>query len=475
MAAPPVRSDDGRVNEEQRSSAPPTNPMPTRPMPHDAAGDGCNGWQSHLRGWETNLRGGWSMQRRHGPLRRPQQGRVAGGVAAAISARTGVGTNVIRTAFVFSSLLGGFGAAVYVLAWLFVPAVGEDTNIASRALNDRRGITLAVGVASLLVVVLMIASALHLGWLGSLSWPPVVALAGLVLIWRNASRDEQLVMRQIAEPVLGLRPGGRRSVFWARMAVASVLLIAGVVILLWEKMSVRELWPLTGVALLLIAIVLLLGPWWLRIARDLFAERQARIRAEERAEMASRVHDSVLQTLALIQRRAEDPQQVVSLARAQERELRSWLFDGKAPGSLDGRATTVADGIRLIQQEIEAQHGVVVDAISVGDCPLDDDLSALLAAAREATVNAAKWSGAASVSLFAEVEPSAVSVYVRDRGQGFDPAGVPADRKGLAESVRSRMERRGGSATIRSTPGEGTEVVLTMPRTAGHREPSPAT
>jgi signal transduction histidine kinase len=191
--------------------------------------------------------------------------------------------------------------------------------------------------------------------------------------------------------------------------------------------------------------------------------------------MASRLHDSVLQTLALIQRRADDPQQVVSLARAQERELRSWLFDGRAPGSLDGRATTVADGIRLIQQEIEAQHGIVVEAISVGDCPLDDDFGALLAAAREATVNAAKWSGVGAVSLFAEVEPTAVSVYVRDRGRGFDPAAVPAHRKGLAESVRARMERRGGSATIRSKPGQGTEVVLTMPRRAGQREPTPAT
>ncbi|HXL19913.1 MAG TPA: ATP-binding protein, partial [Streptosporangiaceae bacterium] len=164
-----------------------------------------------------------------------------------------------------------------------------------------------------------------------------------------------------------------------------------------------------------------------------------------------------------------------SLARAQERELRSWLFDGRAPGSLDGLATTLAGGVQLIQQEVEAQHGIVVEAISVGDCALDDDLAAVLAAAREATVNAAKWSGAGTVSLFAEVEPAAVSVFVRDRGRGFDPAAVPEDRKGLAESVRARMERRGGSVTVRSRPGAGTEVVLTMPRTASHREPSPAT
>jgi signal transduction histidine kinase len=212
--------------------------------------------------------------------------------------------------------------------------------------------------------------------------------------------------------------------------------------------------------------VVLLGPWWLRIARDLAVERQARVRAEERADIAARVHDSVLQTLALIQRRADQPQQVVALARAQERELRSWLFDGRAPGSVGGG--TLADGVRLIQQEVEAQHGVAVEAVTVGDCPLDDNLAALLGAAREATVNAVKWSGAPVVSLFAEVEPTAVSVFVRDRGRGFDPAAVPADRKGLAESVHARMIRRGGSATVRSAPGEGTEVSLTMPRQPSH-------
>jgi signal transduction histidine kinase len=214
--------------------------------------------------------------------------------------------------------------------------------------------------------------------------------------------------------------------------------------------------------------VVLLGPWWLRIARDLVVERQARIRAEERADIATRVHDSVLQTLALIQRRADQPQQVIALARAQERELRSWLFDGRPPGSID-KATTLAGGIRQIQQEVEAQHGVAVEAVTVGDCALDDDLAALLAAAREATVNAVKWSGAPVVSLFAEVEPAEVSVFVRDRGKGFDPAAVPADRKGLAESVRARMARHGGTANIRSAPDQGTEVSLSMKSPAGYK------
>ena len=136
-----------------------------------------------------------------------------------------------------------------------------------------------------------------------------------------------------------------------------------------------------------------------------------------------------------------------------------------------GTGGHVADGVRLIQQDVEARHGISVDAVTVGDCALDDDLSALLAAAREATVNAAKWSGADLVSLFAEVEPDSVSLFVRDRGKGFDPESVPADRKGLAESVQGRMARRGGSATIRSAPGQGTEVSLTMPRPAEDRLP----
>ena len=220
--------------------------------------------------------------------------------------------------------------------------------------------------------------------------------------------------------------------------------------------------------------MVVLAPWWLHIARDLVVERQARARAEERADMAARVHDSVLQTLALIQRRADEPRQVVQLARAQERELRSWLFSGRAPGSVDGEGMTLEAGVGLIQREVEAQYGVAVEVVTVGDCELDDDLSALLAAAREATVNAVKWSGADVVSLFAEVEPTSVSLFVRDRGRGFDPEAVPEDRKGLAESVRARMARRGGTATVRSVRGEGTEVSLTMPRAAGEREPSRA-
>lgn len=368
----------------------------------------------------------------------------------------------VRIGFVVTALMGGFGAAAYVLAWLFVPQDAEAGTIASKAVTDRLGIALAACAASMLALLLVISSALGIGWLGSLSWPPVIALAGLVLVWRNAPPDEQAVLRGLAGLVAGDVPASGQPRTAVRMTLAGLLLLAGVVTLTTGHASRLLLRPVGGFVLMIAAIVVLLGPWWLRTVRDGMVERQARIRAEERAEMASRVHDSVLQTLALIQRRADDPQQVVRLARAQERELRSWLFDGRAPGSMEGLATTLAGGVRLIQQEVEAQHGVVVEVITVGDCPLDDDLSALLAAAREATVNAAKWSGARAVSVFAEVEPATVSVFVRDRGHGFDPGAVPADRKGLTESVRARMERHGGSATVRSAPGKGTEVSLSM-------------
>jgi len=405
-------------------------------------------------------------------LRRQQEDRLAGGVAAGLAARTGLDVTVVRPVFVLATLLGGFGVAAYVVAWLLIPAAGTDANIASKARADRLGIAFAAGLGSLLIVVLLTASVFGVGRLSSLIWPLFISAAGMVLIWRNAPADEQAIMRHLAEPLLGLTEGRGRSGTGLRLLLAGLLLAVGLSTLVSAHESSALLRPLGGVALVIAAIVVVLGPWWLRIARDLVVERQARIRAEERADMAARVHDSVLQTLALIQRSADNPQQVGQLARAQERELRSWLFDGRAPGSMDDAGLTLAGGVRLIQREVEAQHGVAVEAVTVGDCDLDDDLAALLAAAREATVNAVKWSGASVVSIFAEVEPAEVSLFVRDRGRGFDPRVVPGDRKGLTESVHARMTRRGGSATVRTAQGEGTEVSLTMPRAAGERQPS---
>ena len=159
---------------------------------------------------------------------------------------------------------------------------------------------------------------------------------------------------------------------------------------------------------------------------------------------------------------ADDPQQVVRLARIQERELRSWLFEGRPPGSVAAEAVTVAEGISLLQGLVETDHGVTVQVVVVGDCPLDNRLRALLDAAREATVNAAKWSGASEVSIYCEVEQGTVTVFVRDRGRGFDPSTVPGDRQGIAQSIRARMARFDGSVAVRSAPGRGTEIELSM-------------
>jgi len=407
-----------------------------------------------------------------GPLRREIDGSLLGGVAMGIAKRSGFDVGLIRAVIVVAALITtGFGAAVYVLAWLLIPAAGAESSIGARALRDKRGLGLAAGVASIVVLALVVASALNAPWITSLAIPLIVSGVGLALVFRNAPQEELDVLRGLTDPVAKAGPSTRKRRL-LRWLLALGLLLLGLVALLGINPTAGELLrPLGGVLLLIGAIATALGPWWMRIVRDERAERQARIRAEERAEIATRVHDSVLQTLALIQRRAGDQHQVVQLARAQERELRSWLFDGRAPGSMDGKVDTVADAVRLIQQDVEARHGVSVDAVTVSDCELDDDLTAMMDAAREATVNAAKWSGADIVSLFAEVEPDSVSVFVRDRGRGFDPATVPPDRKGLAESIEARMARRGGSVTVRSAPGEGTEISLGMPRSAADRQP----
>jgi signal transduction histidine kinase len=370
-----------------------------------------------------------------------------------------------RIVLVVAALVtGGWAVPVYCALWLLVPAKGAETSIGARARHDSRGIALAAGLSSLLAVFLFLAGALNDGFITTYGWPQVVSVVGLTLIWRNAPADEQAAMRRLIEPLEGLGGSGerRRRPTVLRVGASLVLLCVGLGWMLSSHASLALLRPLGGLVLVAAGIVLLLGPWWLRIARDLVLERQARARAEERADMASRVHDSVLQTLALIQRRCDDPQQVVRLARAQERELRSWLFEGRAPGTAGG--VSFAEGIRRIQQDVEAMHGVPVEVVTVGDCALDDGLSAQLAAAREATVNAAKWSGASVISVFAEVAPEQVDVVVRDRGRGFDPGAVPRDRKGLAESIHGRMTRHGGLAAVTSAPGEGTKVTLTLPR-----------
>lgn len=398
---------------------------------------------------------------------------MLGGVAAGIADWRSFSPTTVRIVLVVVALFsGGWAIPLYVVAWLLIPARDAETSIGTRARQDSRGIALAIGLGSLLCLILLVAGVLNNKTLATWGWPQVVSVFCLTLVLRNAPDSEQAAIRHLSGPLESFGAGGgmgRRATV-IRLVAAIALLVSGLVVLLRSHEIPSLVRPLGGVVLVVGGFVLLLGPWWLRIVRDLVLERQARARAEERADMAARLHDSVLQTLALIQRRAEDPQQVVKLARAQERELRSWLFEGRAPGDTD--VTTFAEGVRVIQHDVEARHGVPVEIVTVGDCPLDDDLGALLLAAREATVNAAKWSGASVISVFAEVEADKVEVAIRDRGKGFDPQSVPGDRKGLAESIHGRMTRHGGSAAVSTAPGEGTKVTLTMPRSVSSVSPA---
>ena len=211
-------------------------------------------------------------------------------------------------------------------------------------------------------------------------------------------------------------------------------------------------------ALSIVGVALLLGPWIARVAQSAAEERRERIRAQEREAMAAHLHDSVLQTLALIQRTADDPRRTASLARQQEHELRAWLFGVSGTGG-----TTFASALRAMAVEVEQRHDVRVDVVTVGDTVLGDITTALVAAAREACVNAAKHSGVQDVSVYAEVGAASIECFVRDRGRGFDRSQQAADRHGITQSIEARLERMGGTAVIESAPGQGTEVHLSVP------------
>jgi signal transduction histidine kinase len=280
---------------------------------------------------------------------------------------------------------------------------------------------------------------------GELVLPLVLVAVGMAVIWRQLDTDRTLAL-----------PGVR----WA-LAGGAALAAAGVILLLattGQLANARNGFAATLV--ILTGVVVATAPIWRRLLDSRAQERTARVRSEERAAVAAHLHDSVLQTLALIQRHAEDPQAVSRLARSQERELRAWLYDPKVVREGGTWAGLVAGMVA----DVEADHALIVDPVVVGDAPIDDELAALGAATRETLVNAAKHSGAMAADLYTEVTPERVSVFVRDRGKGFDPATVPDDRRGLRDSVSGRLARLGGTAEIRSAPGEGTEVELVLPR-----------
>jgi len=344
--------------------------------------------------------------------------RVIAGVCAGIARTLAVDVTLVRLVFALLALAGGAGIVLYLALWAY-----------SRKMHMWLAAVLAVVAGALLLSALGLSDRSVLG----------IALiaAGLALAWRQGGSfrpDAPLSYGGIALAGIGavalLSGGGTSSTLLAPGAVAG--------------------------ALLLIA-----GPWVWRLALDRDAERTARIRGEERSDVAARVHDSVLQTLALIQRHADEPRRVASLARRQERELRGWLYGDQPIG--DETASLVA-ALTVAAGDVEEFHDVRVELASAGDCPVDAAVGAVVLAAREAMTNAAKFAGVEEIDVYAEVTDEAVSVFIRDRGAGFDRASVPGDRRGLVESIEGRMERAGGSATVTSSPGEGTEVELHLPR-----------
>ena len=352
------------------------------PPGHGPPGHGLAGHSDDMPDWAARV-GKWRDRGDGEPLRRHPDDQLAGGVAAGLAAWRGFSPTTVRIVLAVAALIStGWAVPFYVLGWLLIPAKGQQASIASRAKHDSRGVALALALASVLAVFLFLAGPLNDGAIETFMWPQVISVAGLTLIWRNAPDGERAGMQRLVQPLENLGPNGSaaRRGTRLRIAGAAVLLVVGLGWLLSLHGGTQLLAPLGGFLLVAAALVLLLGPWWLRIARDLVNERQARARAEERSDIAARVHDSVLQTLALIQRRAEDPQAVVQLARAQERELRSWLFEGRAPGDAD--VSSLAEGVRQIQRDVEARYGVPVEVVTVADCPLDEHLSALLAAAQ---------------------------------------------------------------------------------------------
>jgi len=238
-----------------------------------------------------------------------------------------------------------------------------------------------------------------------------------------------------------------------------VALIAGAALIVLSRTGALDSLENTvlTIVIVLLALALVLAPFWWRLGRNLAAERAERIRSQERSEVAAHLHDSVLQTLALVQKRADDPREVAALARRQERELRAWLNNTRPAGT-----ATLAGALESAAAEVEADHHVPIEVVTVGDGPLDDRATALVAAAREALVNASKFAGPEPISLYAEVEEGRAEVFVRDRGPGFDPDEAGTDRRGVRDSIIGRMERHGGRALIHSTPGHGTEVELVM-------------
>src|SRR4051794_4922113 len=414
---------------------------------------------------------------RHAPvLRRDTDHRVIAGVCSGLARHLGVDPLIVRVAFVAAATAGGLGVAIYALVWVFVPA-GDAPARAMRLRTGRGTVEIALGVALLALSVLLTARALGLLFSDVIVWPLTLVAAGAALLWRQTfgggwggsrarpDTPPAAPSHPLSPPAVDTPPPtpADRAAVISRAGLGVALVIAAGFAFLSASGALSAARDVV-LSVLVVAVVLgvIFAPVVMRLVRSLTEERAERIRSQERAEMAAHLHDSVLQTLALVQQRADAPRAVPALPRRQERELRSWLTRRVD----EGGPLRLARALEVAASEVERDHGVVVDVVAVGDADLDARGEALVAAVREAMVNAAKFGAGSQVDVYAEALDGELQVYVRDRGPGFDADALPADRRGVRESIVGRMARHGGRAAIHSEPGAGTEVELTMPRSA---------
>lgn len=390
-------------------------------------------------------------------IARRDAGRIIGGVAGGVADHLGVDPVRVRIVFVVLSALAGAGVCAYGLLWFFCPP-GSDTTPPAR--GER---TQAYGLAVVGIVAVIVVGFAASGTPAEYLVPLVVVAIGATLVWREFDSPEH------ASPANDSRSA---VLTWTRVIGGGVLVIAGlaVVVLATNRSFGGLSATLLAVGATLLGVVLLTVPLWMRMLRTVNAERAARIRTAERDEIAAHLHDSVLQTLALIQKQANRPDEVARLARGQERELRRWLF-----GERERSGSSLAAALEIVAGDVEDAYGIEVDVVTVGDLAWPRGAAAtdvaeskrwaaLIGATREALINAAKHSGERKVDVFAEVTGDAVDVFVRDRGRGFDPDRIPDDRQGVAKSIRARLERSDGTVVIKTGPDRGTEVAMSMPR-----------
>jgi signal transduction histidine kinase/phage shock protein PspC (stress-responsive transcriptional regulator) len=392
---------------------------------------------------------------------RPVQGRVLAGVCVGLAAHLRLPVTPVRVVMALLAATG-FGFVAYLFLWALTPEVdvlpGAETppSPAESVSATRRARTETQSVRLVLVGLGLVA--IGLAW--------VVERAGvdlrlnIVVPVLVISLGVVIAFSQLDEAQRGRWLGTDRTASWravTRLGAGLVLAAFGLVVLVSRGASLPRLWDVGLAAVAVLAGVLVIAaPWVLRVWAALREEQAARARADERADIAAHLHDSVLQTLALIQRRAHDPVTVSRLARAQERELRSWLYAGPA-----GSDATLGAAVTEVVHEVEDVHGTPIEIVATGDRPLDPHGQALVRAVREALLNAVRH-GEPPVAVYLEITAGGVEVFVRDHGPGFEPAEVSADRLGIRESILGRMSRHGGTARVRRLE-EGTEVALTLP------------